>query len=215
MKRYFVFLVVTFMALGVTISAHATPYFQITDANGTGTINYDNTFPLEDPPEFTFSLNEGTSEYDFSGFTPGQYTINFLITNLEIDANEDGNWFTVTPYYQFISPTFYLSALPPLSGQYGQLSWDINTTNQKVWLSYDFGNTGTFTNQYVNSMLALLDYQYSGQSNGVMDANIKWDKLRIELNRSPAPVPEPSTFLLLGAGLLGIGLISRRQFKKA
>ena len=254
MKRYLVFLVVIFMALGVTIRANATPYFQITNGKGRGMINYYSTNPST-PPLFKFSLNQGSITYDMN-FVPGRYDIDFTLEGLSIDANEDGtyskvftdtniahvnqlidiynnNYGTSIPYvttngsYGPLSWTIdtsnnalnlsyssiYLNSLPPLNGTYGPLTWAID--NQGVNATYDFGDTGTFTNERVNQMLAIIDDQYSGQTNGVMDANIKWDKLRIELNRSPAPVPEPSTFLLLGAGLLGIALISRRQFKKA
>ncbi|HIJ96554.1 MAG TPA: PEP-CTERM sorting domain-containing protein [Desulfuromonadales bacterium] len=44
------------------------------------------------------------------------------------------------------------------------------------------------------------------------DFILEWSKLDIEYC-SAAPVPEPSTFILLGAGLIGAGLIRRRSSK--
>jgi hypothetical protein len=57
-----------------------------------------------------------------------------------------------------------------------------------------------------------------------------WDKFRSQLNRrfkprfvrlpptpvaeSPAPVPEPATLMLVGAGLIGIAALKRKKFSK-
>ncbi len=46
--------------------------------------------------------------------------------------------------------------------------------------------------------------------NGVMDADIYWDTLRIELN-STVSVPEPSTILMMGIGLLGLVGYNRKR----
>lgn len=43
------------------------------------------------------------------------------------------------------------------------------------------------------------------------DFEIEWSRLDIEY--CPAPVPEPSTILLFGAGLIGVGLLRKRMRK--
>jgi len=148
--------------------------------------------------------------------TPGMYNVSFVIDNFQVDANEDGDWYTITDNFYINLGPIYIPQLPPLTGTYGQFSWNVDTSQNTIWASYDFGSTGV-TNEDVNNQLALIDYRYqfrngnpNPQANGIMDANIRWDRARLELN----PVPEPSTILLMGVGLGCIGLFGRKAKKK-
>ena len=229
MKKFFVCLCV--MVLGIFAVSNASAYhFEADGVNGTGTIYYGtqsgttgpngNTIGLNDAPEFTFEWDQATFDQDMYQLvngnwepvpiTAGMYNISFVIDNLEVDANEDGDWYQIIDHYYIDLGSFYIPQLPPLQGTYGQFSWNVDTSQNTIWASYDFGNTGQYTNSGVNLWLAQEDIDYSGQANGIMNANIRWDSARLELN----PVPEPSTILLMGVGLGCIGLFGRKAKKK-
>ena len=233
MKKFFVCLCV--MVLGVFAVSNASAYhFQAnyaSDAYGVGTIYYGtqsgttgpngNTIGLNDAPEFTFNwgnnifFDQDMYTIDQNGnwvpvsITPGMYNVSFSIENFEVDANEDDNWYTITDHFSIDLGPIYIPQLPLLQGTYGQFSWNVDTNANTIWASYDFGSTGV-TNADVNQRLAGIDFDYSKEVNGIMNANIRWDSARLELN----PVPEPSTILLMGVGLGCIGLFGRKAKKK-
>ena len=190
-------------------SAMATSvYYEATNVEGVAEINYGTSLGINDAPIFSFSALSGdTPQYDFSSFQPGEYTLSFSLDGFWADVNKK-NIFTL-PDYSYTSNSFVLSSLPHLSGTSGQLSWDIDL-NCGGSVSYDFGTSGAYTNASVNGMLALYDNHFSGDANGVMDANIGWDTLRVELNNTE-PVPEPATMLLFGTGLLGLVGYNRKR----
>lgn len=70
----------------------------------------------------------------------------------------------------------------------------------------DPSDLSALSNEKVNQILAGLDFKYSGEANGIMDAKGGWEHMRVEL----VPVPEPSMWLLLGTGLLGFGWVRRK-----
>ncbi len=231
MKKVFVCLCV--MVLGIFAVSNASAYYfqadYAPDAYGVGTIYYGtqsgttgpngNTITSDDAPEFTFDWGQILFDQDMYqlvngnwvpvSITPGMYNVSFVIDNFQVDANEDGNWYTITDHFSIDLGPIYIPQLPPLTGTYGQFSWNVDTNANSIWASYDFGSTGV-TNEDVNNQLAGIDLQYNGEANGIMNANIRWDSARLELN----PVPEPSTILLMGVGLGCIGLFGRKAKKK-
>ena len=189
-----------------TGSALASPiYYQAIDVEGTGTIDYGIGATIFDAPVFSFDGISGTVSENLASYTPGDYTVSFYLDGLMVDGNEDGDYldlgvdFVQPSSFSFTSAPVTLPALS-LAGSLGQLSWTFNPYSD-ITVSYDFG---AFGNSVVNGKLK----NYDPNHDGVMKANIKWDKLRVELHA----VPEPATLLLFGVGLLGVGF-KRRQMR--
>lgn len=71
------------------------------------------------------------------------------------------------------------------------------------------------------TQLTLFQIGFTAMTDGTANLVFEWGpgkdvkglENQIIVDSSPAPVPEPSTFLLLGAGLAGVGFIRRRAKK--
>ncbi len=198
----------------ITGSALAAPiYIESTGVEGLATLTYDNSWPMNDAPEFTFDVTAGSLSHNLGAYTPGDYTIDFTLEGFWVDYDEDGTAdFTLAPVSVTGLGPASLGPLPPLSGTAGALSWNVDVPGSSVWLSYDFDSVydrSLFSNFDVNGSLASVDMGFSGSANGVMDARIGWKRMRIDLK--PVAVPEPSLWLLSGIGLIGFGVARIRR----
>ena len=210
MKKFLMIMVcATFLCVATTAMA-ASIYYQSTDVNGPATITYDNDDGT-DPPKFSFVATSGTVDENLSSFTAGNYRVSLTLNGFWIDIidiNGDVSRHFNIPDTTLSDGPYYIPSLPSHSGSYGQLTWDIDPYSGGS-ISYDFGTTGPYTNAEANAYLAQIDsFLSSGTADGTINANIGWNRLRIELNH----VPIPSTILLLGSGLLGLAGFGRKRF---
>ncbi len=199
------------LCFGSSAMAAPTYYYEATNVEAVGVINYGLGPSINNPATFSFTGTSGTINENLSLFTSGEYTVSFELDGFWVDFDNDNISDFDLPDVSFTSSPYLIPMLPPLSGTVGALTWAVDPYSGGT-ASYDFGNTGTFTNFGVNAFLAQLDFQVSGGVNGVMDADIYWDTLRVEFNNT-ASVPEPSTILIMGLGLLGLLGYKRRNHK--
>jgi len=105
MKKFLMILCAVTLVLGMATRSSATPiYYQAANVLGTGTITYGIGSGISNPPEFEFVGSQGVVTSDFSSFTSGEYTIAFSLIGLEVDANEDGDWFDLGDYSYILDP---------------------------------------------------------------------------------------------------------------
>jgi hypothetical protein len=102
-------------------------------------------------------------------------------------------WATV--YIQRPDPTFGFVTLQPF----------YNNTNSSDWAS-NVIDTSAYAGQTLNLLFSIDDYGYQNPDPIYYVRNFS--------TNVSAPVPEPSTMLLLGSGLAGLVGYGRRRFKK-
>ncbi len=109
----------------------------------------------------------------------------------------------ITVAFDFSSPDVDMTATGKTFGKsyiiasVGKVEWDNPT-------QFMFGNTGLFTIELENGW-------FFAPCNTIIDATLKYVTADTPGNQ---PVPEPSTMLLLGAGLLGVVGYSRKRLNK-
>jgi len=161
----------------------------------------------EDNPEpgIVYQGSGGTGTYDIYTFTgslsslaPG--TFDFL--RFELDGFALGSWEYTHPLWWdtfHVKVTYAGSELLSLTQQ---------PSGSFQPLSIGF-NLPEFTTDGLNDMIITAwATTNDGSEDWRLDRAILWG------NHTPAPVPEPSTFLLLGGGLAGLAFVARRRRKE-
>lgn len=76
--------------LSFASSAMATSiFYEATDVTGVGSVTYGTSLNPNDAPVFSFTATSGDVDYDFSAFSPGEYTLSVTLDGFWADFNED------------------------------------------------------------------------------------------------------------------------------
>jgi len=101
----------------------------------------------------------------------------------------------------------------PLIGESADWSYSMTLNESLTSISTTFG--GQTGSAYYTTILAptnALEFAFAGNN---LTENYQINALNIQIDGTPAPVPEPTTMLLFGTGLIGLVGSRRRKSKKA
>ena len=176
--------------------------------------------------EFRFVLNPGPNEYEtvsycvdpYQTFNPNSdYTVGpqgyFQILSLETYSNENAS----VTYDEIASAAHMMNKYAPglnsASTHFSYNSKDIAAGLQLALWYKLYGLTASDEN--ADNILAVYNAIIDDQAGHVPDGFfVAYSGMKQDQLFGAAPVPEPATMMLLGTGLLGLGIVSRRKLRK-
>jgi hypothetical protein len=177
------------------------------------------TFTLDDYTVDAFNETPDNLGLDIETFDilPDDYEINlalggsvtrdlFRISTNESAVNDDDEIakpISVRMDFSTPEPAFFNYAT---GITYGQIYWGrIDWNNPTIFSFGQFGDG--ILNVYLSEPIFVLNPNDRNRLYGTVQATFSYDR-----EASAAPVPEPSTVLLMGVGLLGLVAVGRRKF---
>ena len=229
MKRFFVlaFMLVSFLYLSCFTTAHADLIYpniyieqQIKFANGPGETNGGEfiVYPLNSTTELFRSFCLETDEYlDFRS--------TFIVKDISTEARDGGSGGVspdpISAYTAYLYHHFYWGSLQEydyvdnVAGVFASRNASADALQKAIW--HFEQETGGATNFYTELAIKAVDLDQSWSGLGdVRVINLVYaDGRRAQDQLTVAPVPEPATMLLLGAGLIGLAGIGKKKLKTA
>jgi len=208
---------VMILTLSVSANAAVIPYGVHNDVSYNTVVNdwgwsvvYSGTYGTDDIPMSTIFNGVGAGDYVMlAGIQRGSSTIDVLAAALYgavttytarnvTHASNGAEW-----YYNGGSMGF-----AGLGDTISQSSADVNGQDERDRLSWH--TVGGY-----EVLPSLVEYGWRSGDNTSLNSSSEWLRMVLVADGSPPPgIPEPSTFLLLGAGLIGLVAVGRKRIMK-
>ncbi|WP_287986696.1 PEP-CTERM sorting domain-containing protein [Acidiphilium sp.] len=171
---------------------------------------------------YTVTTSSGLSAYSDSASYLGSP---FTLSPLNVGQSVTDNLFTLSASQksageQSFSVAFDFTKPPPSFGANGSGTAKVN--KQPLFFGFYFDYIQNQSIHFVNPLIKL---NFGPNNDGELDINLLTDSFiglqlhtveaRFTLVKDPTAVPEPGSLVLLGTGLLGLCLISRRNRRRA
>ena len=178
-------------------------------SNSTGTYNYNSATHL-----FTCTAQASTITFDGTTLIPitgGSYSLQFYVNSSgNFSVGVSGADLTISGTFTYNNNT-YSGVL--LTGEVTNFGWQNLPGTKYAFFDLTFDSTGGALQGF---------YAGSGNKGGdIFSSEISnftgnWDKNHsgTKVKHDTAPVPEPTTILLFGLGIVGIAVFGRKRFRR-
>ena len=194
MKHHVLFIASCFFLLFTISFANATSYTFDVDAEANSSGGTGLTTGISLTAGQLFSVTADPTDLWSSGELPRWSNADGLVADLHATGSDESGEIAGT----LIGKDWGVYTFDGFTAPYGSLVGEIDG-------SYSLLGTSFFGNAWAAGDLSLY-YWDSISADNV-------DSISVTINDDPAPVPEPSTFLLLGSGLAGLGFYARKRKK--